>query len=151
MQYVKFGSKWGKKGSSLLNIFNEYNIVFAGFYDKKTSWENAVKKAQNKLCLVKKGTRVVVSVGKNVKYIGIAEENATTLDKLLQEYKEDDKDYIKGYLNYIDNTILAVKVKLYELDKKDCFDYGSRGRRFCKVLNNNKIKLIDELLEKYSN
>lgn len=35
MQYVKFESKWGKKGSSLLNIFNEYNIVFAGFYDKK--------------------------------------------------------------------------------------------------------------------
>ncbi|WP_256097259.1 McrB family protein [Brachyspira hampsonii] len=147
MSYVYFGSKWGDKWI-LDEIFFKYNISFVGFKDDDADYKNALEKIKN--TYIKKGTKIVIAEGIKVKAVGIALSDSITLDKLIKEYDNKDKEQIKNYLSYIDDTILCVKAKLYKLSLEDEFNFGSQARRFCNIKDSVTKDNIDKLLKKYS-
>ncbi|MEI0526686.1 AAA family ATPase [Brachyspira murdochii] len=147
MSYIYFGSKW--KDKSLLDeIFIKYNIAFVGFKDDDADYKNALEKTKN--TYIKKGTKIVIAEGIKVKAVGIAISDSITLDKLIKEYNNKDKEQIKNYLSYIDDTILCVKAELYKLSLEDEFNFGSQARRFCNIKDIITKDNIDKLLKKYS-
>ncbi|MDO7020046.1 AAA family ATPase [Brachyspira innocens] len=147
MSYIYFGSKWRNK-SLLDEIFLKYNIAFAGFKDDDADYQIALEKTKN--TYIKKGTKIVIAEGIKVKAVGIALSDSITLDKLIKEYNNKDKEQIKNYLSYIDDTILCVKAKLYKLSLEDEFNFGSQARRFCNIKDSITKDNIDKLLKKYS-
>ncbi|ADG71649.1 McrB family protein [Brachyspira murdochii] len=147
MSYVYFGSRWGDK-SLLDEIFLKYNIVFVGFKDNDADYKKALEKVKN--TYIKKGTKIVIAEGIKVKAVGIAISDSITLDKLIKEYNNKDKEQIKNYLSYIDDTILCVKAELYKLSLEDEFNFGSQARRFCNIKDIITKDNIDKLLKKYS-
>ena len=147
MSYIYFGSKWGDK-SLLDEIFLKYNIAFVGFKDDDADYKKALEKTKN--TYIKKGTKIVIAEGIKVKAVGIAISDSITLDKLIKEYNNKDKEQIKNYLSYIDDTILCVKAKLYKLSLEDEFNFGSQARRFCNIKDSITKDNIDKLLKKYS-
>ena len=147
MSYIYFGSKWGDK-SLLDEIFLKYNIAFVGFKDDDADYKKALEKTKN--TYIKKGTKIVIAEGIKVKAVGIAISDSITLDKLIKEYNNKDKEQIKNYLSYIDDTILCVKAKLYKLSLEDEFNFVSQARRFCNIKDSITKDNIDKLLKKYS-
>lgn len=145
MSYIYFGSKWGDK-SLLDEIFLKYNIAFVGFKDDDADYKNALEKIKN--TYIKKGTKIVIAEGIKVKAVALSD--SITLDKLIKEYDNKDKEQIKNYLSYIDDTILCVKAKLYKLSLEDEFNFGSQARRFCNIKDSITKDNIDKLLKKYS-
>ena len=133
MQYFKFESNWGDNKNLIDEIFLKYNITFVGFRDNKTDYERALEKTKN--TYIEKGAKIAI-----------------TLDKLIKEFNETDKEFIKNYLSYIDDTILCIKCKLYKLNIDEQFNYGSpvQDKRFCNILNEETKNHIDKLLKKYS-
>ncbi|WP_020003752.1 hypothetical protein [Brachyspira innocens] len=144
MSYVYFGSKWKDKWL-LDEIFLKYNIVFVGFKDDEEDYKNALEKTKN--TYIKKGTKIVIAESIKVKAVGIALSDSITLDKLIKEYNNKDKEQIKNYLSYIDDTILCVKAKLYKLSLEDEFNFGSQARRFCNIKDSVTKNNIDKLLK----
>ncbi|WP_232473726.1 McrB family protein [Brachyspira murdochii] len=147
MSYVYFGSRWGDK-SLLDEIFLKYNIAFVGFKDNDADYKKALEKVKN--TYIKKGTKIVIAEGIKVKAVGIAISDSITLDKLIREYNNKDKEQIKNYLSYIDDTILCVKAELYKLSLEDEFNFGSQARRFCNIKDSITKDNIEKLLKKYS-
>ncbi|EKV58239.1 McrB family protein [Brachyspira hampsonii] len=147
MSYIYFGSRWGDK-SLLDEIFLKYNIAFVGFKDNDADYEKALEKTKN--TYIKKGTKIVIAEGIKIKAVGIALSDSITLDKLIEEYDNKDKEQIKNYLSYIDDTILCVKAKLYKLSLEDEFNFSSQARRFCNIKDSITKSNIDKLLKKYS-
>ena len=147
MSYIYFGSKWGNK-NLIDEIFLKYKITFVGFKDDDTNYEKALEKTKN--TYIEKGTKIAIAEGTKVKAVGLAISDSITLDKLIQEYSIKDREAIKNYLSYIDDTILCVKSKLYKLSKDDQFPFGSQGKRFCNINDERHQNNIDKLLKKYS-
>ncbi|WP_295160186.1 AAA family ATPase [uncultured Brachyspira sp.] len=147
MSYLCFGSNWGNK-KLIDEIFLKYKITFVGFKDDDTNYEKALEKTKN-TCIAK-GAKIAIAEGTKVKAVGIAISDSITLDKLIQEFSEIDREAIKNYLSYIDDTILCVKSKLYKLSKDDQFSFGSQGKRFCNIKDEKYKNYINKLLKKYS-
>ena len=150
MQYFKFGSNWGDNKNLIDEIFLKYNITFVGFRDNKTDYERALEKTKN--TYIEKGAKIAIAQSETIKAVGIAVSDSSTLDKLIKEFNETDKEFIKNYLSYIDDTILCIKCKLYKLNIDEQFNYGSpvQDKRFCNILNEETKNHIDKLLKKYS-
>ena len=137
-EYVYFGSKWGDK--SLFNIFLNHKIVFAGL---------SLEDANNYKKKFKKDTKIAVCDGTKVKAIGIAEEDFNTLDNLEINFSQEE---LHNFSIKNSNSILAVKVKLFELNKEDYFVYDAALKRVNPIESRKDIKdKIDELIKKYSN
>lgn len=135
MQYVKFGSRRGKEGEiKLLDIFYNHNIVFA---EVKAGTE----KVKEKKFL--KGTRIMIADGLKVVALGIAETDSDSLDKFNIKFNKNELDRVN-----ISDWVIAAKVKIYKLEENDYF--STTIGKFYHVKNKEKIKLTDELLEKYS-
>ena len=138
MLYCQFGSNWGGKaeGGSILDIFYKYNIVFAGFSKEET---NNLKNQ------FKAGTKIAVSDGTIVKAVGIAKEDFDSLDNLKIDFLPAERERFA-----INKGVLAVKVKLFKLEKEDCFQQKSFLSKFSNINNGNIKKEIDKRLKKYS-
>ena len=135
MQYVKFGSRRGKEGEiKLLDIFYNHNIVFAEV-------KAGAEKVKEKKFL--KGTRIMIADGLKVVALGIAETDSDSLDKFNIKFNKNELDRV-----YISDWVIAAKVKIYKLEENDYF--STTIGKFYHVKNKEKIKLTDELLEKYS-
>ena len=139
MLYCQFGSNWGGKaeGESILDIFYKYNIAFAGLDTKEE-----VNNCKNKF---KAGTKIAVSDGTMVKAVGIAEEDFDSLDNLKIDFLPEERKRFA-----INKGVLAVKVKLFRLEEKDCFQQKSFLSKFSNINNDNIKKEIDKRLKKYS-
>ena len=137
--YCQFGSNWGGKaeGESILDIFYKYNIAFAGLDTKEE-----VNNCKNKF---KAGTKIAVSDGTMVKAVGIAEEDFDSLDNLKIDFLPEERKRFA-----INKGVLAVKVKLFRLEEKDCFQQKSFLSKFSNINNDNIKKEIDKRLKKYS-
>ena len=135
MQYVKFGSRRGKEGEiKLLDIFYNHNIVFAEV-------KAGAEKVKEKKFL--KGTRIMIADGLKVVALGIAETDSDSLDKFNIKFNKNELDRVN-----ISDWVRAAKVKIYKLEENDYF--STTIGKFYHVKNKEKIKLTDELLEKYS-
>lgn len=136
--YCYFGSNWGGKeeGESILDIFYKYNIAFAGFNKEE------VNNYKNKF---KAGTKIAVSDGTMVKAVGIAEEDFDSLDNLGINFLPEEQENFS-----VNNSVLAVKVKLFKLREEDCFQQKSFRSRFSNINDDDIKKEIDERLKKYS-
>ncbi|WP_297208162.1 ATPase [uncultured Brachyspira sp.] len=135
MQYVKFGSRRGKEGEiKLLDIFYNHNIVFAEV-------KAGAEKVKEKKFL--KGTRIMIADGLKVVALGIAETDSDSLDKFNIKFNKNELDRVN-----ISYWVIAAKVKIYKLEENDYF--STTIGKFYHVKNKEKIKLTDELLEKYS-
>lgn len=131
MQYVKFGSRRGKEGEiKLLDIFYNHNIVFAG-----------VQKVKEKKFL--KGTKIMIADGLTTVAVAIAKTDSDSLDKFDIKFNKNEIERIN-----ISDWVIAAKVKIYKLKEEDYFP-ATIGK-FYHIKNKDKIKLIDELIEKYS-
>jgi len=104
----KIASRWNDQGENneedkILPYFLEYNIVFAGRYT------DYIKK-------VRKNDIIAVSDGITVKAVS----KAIDVPKLLSEFGiEELEEYYTG-----DEPTIAIKVEIYELDKKEFFGYN---------------------------
>ena len=138
-EYIYFGSKWGDEKKPLLNIFLNHKVVFAGLtLDEANSYKKKFKK----------DTKIAVCDGTTVKAIGIAEEDFNTLDNLEINFSQEE---LRNFSIKNSNTILAVKVKLFELNKEDYFVYDAALKRVNPIESRKDIKnKIDELIKKYS-
>jgi len=134
MNVWKIGSRWsddGSEGSSIIDIFRKYNIVFAG---RQTDYIQQVK--INDLIAVSDGL-TVVSVG-----VVLGEPLPIT------KFEFDKKDLKEKRFDY-ENWVLGFKVKLYDLDKKEYFNYN-RGT-FHKIHDTYRdivVKLYNQKKEK---
>lgn len=136
MLYVKFGSRRGEHGDiRLLDIFYNHNIVFAEI-------KAGVKKVEEKKFL--KGTKMLIADGLTAVAVAVSLTDSTSLDKLNIKFNKYEIDRVN-----IADWVIASKVKIYKLEEKDYF-HTTIGK-FYHIKNKDKIKLIDELLEKYSN
>lgn len=138
-EYIYFGSKWGDKRKPLLNIFLNHKVVFAGLTLEEA---NSYKKK------FKKDTKIAVCDGTTVKAIGIAEEDFDTLDNLGINFSEEE---LRNFSIKNSNTILAVRVRLFELNVDETFIYDAALKRVNPIESRKDIKdKIDELIKKYS-
>lgn len=138
-EYIYFGSKWGDERKPLLNIFLNHKVVFAGLTLEEA---NSYKKK------FKKDTKIAVCDGTTVKAIGIAEEDFDTLDNLGINFSEEE---LRNFSIKNSNTILAVRVRLFELNVDDTFIYDAALKRVNPIESRKDIKdKIDELIKKYS-
>lgn len=138
-EYIYFGSKWGDERKPLLNIFLNHKVVFAGLTLEEA---NSYKKK------FKKYTKIAVCDGTTVKAIGIAEEDFDTLDNLGINFSEEE---LRNFSIKNSNTILAVRVRLFELNVDDTFIYDAALKRVNPIESRKDIKdKIDELIKKYS-
>ena len=136
MQYVKFGSRRGEEGEiKLLDIFYKHNIVFAEV-------KEGAQKVKEKKFL--KGTRIMIADGLKVVALAVAETDSNSLDKFKIKFNKNEIDRVN-----IADWVIAAKVKIYKLKEEDYF--STTIGKFYHVKNKDKIKLTDELLEKYSN
>lgn len=142
MSYVNFGSNWGGKSANnnLLDIFKKYSVVFSGLDDP-----NKVKKYLSYNYEI--GTKIIVTDGKKNIAVAISTSKFNSLNKLNIHFDKKDKNKFG-----IDSTVLAVKVKLFELDKYDkkIDFFQAQGNRFCNINNEKDKNYIDKLLKKYS-
>lgn len=134
MSYLYFGSNW--ENNNILDVFVKYNIVFAGL-------------TEGSIGNYKKfgiGTKIAVTDGFTIKAVCETIEEFTSLNKLGINFTEEELSKFK-----VKNWVLAVKVKLYELDKKDWGWYDAAYGRI-KVINKRKDihQFIDEKIKKYS-
>ncbi len=134
MSYLYFGSNW--ENNNILDVFVKYNIVFAGL-------------TEGSIGNYKKfgiGTKIAVTDGFTIKAVGETIEEFTSLNKLGINFTEEELSKFK-----VKNWVLAVKVKLYELDKKDWGWYDAAYGRI-NVINKRKDihQFIDEKIKKYS-
>ena len=135
MQYCYFGSRWGDKSKPLLSIFCKYNIAFAGLDSKEEVDKNKFKA----------GTKIAITDGLTIKAVGIAEEDFDSLDNLGINFLPEEQDNFS-----VNNSVLAVKVKLFKLREEDWFQYEAALKRFQSIDSRKDIKdKIDELIEKY--
>ena len=138
-EYIYFGSKWGDERKPLLNIFLNHKVVFAGLTLEEA---NSYKKK------FKKDTKIAVCDGTTVKAIGIAKEDFDTLDNLGINFSEEE---LRNFSIKNSNTILAVRVRLFELNVDDTFIYDAALKRVNPIESRKDIKdKIDELIKKYS-
>lgn len=134
MSYCYFGSRFYGT-NPVLNIFYKYNIVFAGT-------PNA-DKYKNKF---KAGTKIAICEGKEVQAIGIAQEDFNSIDNLNINFLDEEKKLFE-----IKEWVLAVKVKIFKLEKEDYFEYDAIISGFKPINTREDIKKkIDELIKKYS-
>ena len=142
MSYVNFGSNWGGKSANnnLLDIFKKYSVVFSGLDDV-----NRVKKYLSYNYEI--GTKIIVTDGKKNIAVAVSTSKFNSLDKLNIHFEKEDKKRFG-----INGTVLAVKVKLFELDEYDKnFDFFlAQPNRFCNIKNEKDKNHIDKLLKKYS-
>ncbi|CRF31475.1 ATPase [Brachyspira suanatina] len=136
MQYVKFGSRRGEHGDiKLLDIFYKHNIVFAEV-------KAGVEKVKEKKFL--KGTRIMIADGLTTVAVAEALTDSDSLDKFNIKFTKNEIERVN-----ISDWVIAAKVKIYKLKEEDYFP--TTIGKFYHIKNKDKIKLIDELLEKYSN
>ncbi|TXJ24455.1 McrB family protein [Brachyspira aalborgi] len=132
--YCYFNSRYYGK-NRILDIFCKYNVVFAGI------GKDNIDNYKNKF---KAGTKIAVTDGMTVKAVGIAESDFDSLNNLNINFLEEEKELFD-----IGEGVLAVKVKLFKLDKT--FQYLGARERFKSINTNEDIKdKIDELIKKYS-
>lgn len=140
MSYVNFGSNWGGKSANnnLLDIFKKYSVVFSGLDDV-----NRVKKYLSYNYEI--GTKIIVTDGKKNIAVAVSTSKFNSLDKLNIHFEKEDKKRFG-----INGTVLAVKVKLFELDEYDKnFDFFlAQPNRFCNIKNEKDKNHIDKLLKK---
>ena len=135
MQYVKFGSRRGKEGEiKLLDIFYNHNIVFAEV-------KAGAKKVKEKKFL--KGTKIMIADGLTTVAVAIAKSDSDSLDKFNIKFNKNEIERVN-----ISDWVIAAKVKIYKLKEEDYFP-ATIGK-FYHIKNKDKIKLIDELIERYS-
>lgn len=145
--YCYFGSNWAGKaeGESILDIFYKYNIAFAGFNSKDEKELNEYNNFKDKF---KAGTNIAIANGKTVIAVGIAETDLDSLDNLNIDLLEEEKERCKDYDDLIK---LAVKVKLFKLEKDDYFSLTTYIPKRLSNINDEDIKTeIDKRLKKYS-
>ena len=134
MSYIYFGSNW--ENNNILDVFVKYNIVFAGLSEENI--DNYKKFGI--------GTKIAVTDGFTIKAVGETIEEFTSLDKLDIDFTEEELSKFK-----VENWVLAVKVKLYKLDKKDWGWYDAAYGRISVINKREDIKqFIDEKIRKYS-
>ncbi|WP_304331684.1 ATPase [Brachyspira innocens] len=134
-QYVKFGSRRGKEGEiKLLDIFYNHNIVFAEV-------KAGAQKVKEKKFL--NGTKIMIADGLTTVAVAIAKSDSDSLDKFNIKFNKNEIERVN-----ISDWVIAAKVKIYKLKKEDYFP-ATIGK-FYHIKNKDKIKLIDELIEKYS-
>ena len=135
MQYVKFGSRRGKEGEiKLLDIFYNHNIVFAEV-------KAGAQKVKEKKFF--KGTKIMIADGLTTVAVAIAKTDSDSLDKFDIKFDKNEIERIN-----ISDWVIAAKVKIYKLKEEDYLT-ATIGK-FYHIKNKDKIKLIDELIEKYS-
>ncbi|WP_244289076.1 AAA family ATPase [Brachyspira aalborgi] len=139
-EYIYFGSKWGEKKKPLLNIFLNHKVAFAGL--------GSLDKVNNYKKKFKKDTKIAIKEGTEVKAVGIAEEDFNSLNNLGINFSDEE---LEQFDYAVDETVLAVKVKLFKLSEEDCFKYPAAIDR-CKPIKSNEdiINKIDKLIKKYS-
>ena len=132
--YCYFNSRYYGK-NRILDIFCKYNGVFSGI------GKDNIDNYKNKF---KAGTKIAVTDGMTVKAVGIAESDFDSLNNLNINFLEEEKELFD-----FGEGVLAVKVKLFKLDKT--FQYLGARERFKSINTNEDIKdKIDELIKKYS-
>ena len=134
MSYIYFGSNW--ENNNILDVFIKYNVVFAGLSEE--SIDNYKK--------FDIGTKIAVTDGFTIKAVGETIEEFTSLDKLDIDFTEEELSKFK-----VENWVLAVKVNLYKLEKKDWGWYDAAYGRI-SIINKRKDiqQFIDEKIKKYS-
>jgi uncharacterized protein with ParB-like and HNH nuclease domain len=133
MNIWKIATRWSDAGdpdSSIIDIFRKYNVVFAG--RSQDYIKGSVK--PDDIIAISDGI-TVVSVGKVI-----------DSPKPLTEFQFDESDINSGRFDY-DNWVIGFKVKLFDLNNKDCFDY--RQGTFHGVNEPYRTK-IKSLFEKYN-
>ncbi len=134
MSYIYFGSNW--ENNNILDVFIKYNVVFAGLSEE--SIDNYKKFGI--------GTKIAVTDGFTIKAVAETIEDFTSLDKLNIDFTEEELSKFK-----VENWVLAVKVNLYKLEKKDWGWYDAAYGRI-SIINKRKDiqQFIDEKIKKYS-
>ena len=137
MSYLYFGSRWGEDKNQIIEIFFKYNIVFAGL-DSKEQIFNYKK--------YNIGTKIAVTDGFTIKAVGKTIEEFTSLDKLDIDFTDEELSKFQ-----VGDWVLAAKVNLYKLDKKDWGWYDAAYKRVEPINSRKDIQeIIDILLKKYS-
>ena len=133
MNIWKIASRWSENGdpnSSIIDIFRNNNIVFAGRETERIT--NSVK--PNDIIAISDGIRIV-SVGK-----------ATSEPKPITDFSINELDINSERFAYED-WVIGFKINLYDLKEEDRFDY--RQGTFHGVNEPNKSR-IKKLFEKYN-
>ena len=115
MSYLYFGSRWGEDKNQIIEIFFKYNILFAGL-DSKEQIFNYKK--------YNIGTKIAVTDGFTIKAVGKTIEEFTSLDKLDIDFTDEELSKFQ-----VGDWVLAAKVNLYKLDKKDWGWYDAAYKR----------------------
>ncbi len=129
----KIGSRWSDKGvpdSSVLDIFKKYNVAFVGG-------------AKDSISEVKTGDLLAVGDGNTIVSVGII----TEMPKPITELIFDEEDQNSGRFD-LEEWVTAFRVVLFDLDRKDMFDYPSR-QKFHKAKGEYEQRIKDIVIDNF--
>ncbi len=134
MKVWKIGSRWGDIGlkGRILDIFRKYNIVFVG--DAPISTNE-----------VDEGDLIAIGDGNTIVSIALVLEESEKLTKFESEFENEDKN---GERFGFGDWATAFKVKIFDLDITEYFEYPSR-QKFHKVGADYAKKITEIFEEKF--
>ena len=141
MNVWRIGSRWddyGDPDTTVLDIFIDYNIVFAGLY------------TEDILTKVKKGDIIAVSDGIIIKYVGKITSEPKQLHKFILPEREKLIKALKDKnINFYDEGIVGFKVKLStKLKEDDTIKYRSKTFEKVNKYKNEIIQLKKQYIDK---
>jgi len=131
----KVGSRWSNEGysdTSILDIFRKYNLVFVG-------------EAPDSIFSVKIGDLVAIGDGNTIVSVGIATGLPKPITEMMSVFEEEDRNSERFG---IEDSVTAFNVVLFDLERKDIFEYPSR-QKFHSAGGNYTKKIEDLVFEKF--